>query len=304
MSISRQIFAVAGILFLLVGCQLANKPTNSSGPPGQLDSDPLYTAFVIGDRQVRLIDGWHEEPAAPGSAAKVTTRVWGTPVVADMNRDGIDDAMLILIQSTGGSGTFYYAAAAIATPRGYEGTAGHLLGDRIVPKGIKIVDSKARISYLAHGSGESFADDPTAPRRMDLIYMAEDRRLAEVAIDFEGEADPARMTLQMHTWTWVRTMFNDDTVKRPGKAGLFTLTFGDDGQVAGKTDCNNFHGTVAIEKHRMRLGENMAMTRRFCAGSQELEFIAMLKGVSSYFFTSRGQLILELKYDSGSMFFQ
>jgi hypothetical protein len=30
----------------------------------------------------------------------------------------------------------------------------------------------------------------------------------------------------------------------------------------------------------------------------------MLQSVQSFFFTSRGQLIMELKYDSGSMFFQ
>jgi hypothetical protein len=30
----------------------------------------------------------------------------------------------------------------------------------------------------------------------------------------------------------------------------------------------------------------------------------MLQNASSFFFTSRGQLIIELKYDSGSMFFQ
>ena len=30
----------------------------------------------------------------------------------------------------------------------------------------------------------------------------------------------------------------------------------------------------------------------------------MLQNVNSFFFTSRGQLIMEIKYDSGSMFFR
>ena len=85
---------------------------------------------------------------------------------------------------------------------------------------------------------------------------------------------------------------------------ILTVRHTEDGRVMGTTDCNSFHGTVTVEKHKIRIGENIAMTRKFCAGSQEMEFIGMLQNVSSFFFTSRGQLIMELKYDSGSMFFQ
>jgi heat shock protein HslJ len=112
------------------------------------------------------------------------------------------------------------------------------------------------------------------------------------------------MDLQMHTWTWVKTVFNNDTTKRPAKRGAFTLTFGDDGQVMGNTDCNSFHGRVRIEGHKMQFDKNMAMTRKFCADSQEMAFIGMLQSVNSFFFTGRGELIMELKYDSGSMFFR
>lgn len=304
MCIHWSTFAVATIALLLVGCQAAKKPELAPRPLAQHESDPLNTTFTIGNRQVRLVDGQNEEPAALGSASKIITRSWGIPLAADMNMDGIDDAVLILTQSTGGSGTFYYVAAAIATPMGYEGTAGHLLGDRIMPKGIEVVDSKARISFLTRSSEESFADDPTVSRQMDVIYAAEHQQLVEVAIDFEGEADPDRMTLQMHPWTWIRTVFNDDTVKGPKEAGTFTLAISKDGQVSGTTDCNSFQGTVAVKKRKMQFGEDIAMTRKFCAGSQEMEFIGMLQDVKSFLFTSRGQLVMELKYDSGSIFFQ
>jgi heat shock protein HslJ len=251
-----------------------------------------------------LVDGRHEEPAAPGSSSKIITRIWGEPVTTDIDSDGTDDAVLILTQSTGGSGTFYYVVAAIATPAGYRGTAGILLGDRIRPQGIDVLDSKVRIRYLTRYRNQSFADDPELAQRMDVIYLVDDRQLAEVAIDFEGEADPDRMTLQMHTWTWVRTVFNNDTVKRPKIAGAFTLTFDEHGQVSGTTDCNSFRGEVIIEGRNIRFGENMAMTRMYCADSQESEFIGMLQSLNSFFFTSRGELIMEIKYDSGSMFFR
>jgi heat shock protein HslJ len=48
----------------------------------------------------------------------------------------------------------------------------------------------------------------------------------------------------------------------------------------------------------------MAMTKMYCEGSQETEFVKMLLEVRSYFFTSKGQLILEIKFDSGVMKFR
>ena len=289
---------------MLVGCQAVTKLETVPESAGHLKSDPLNTTYTIGNRPVSLVDGRSERPAAPDSSAKIITQVQNTPLFADLNEDGIDDALMILTQSTGGSGTFYYVAAAIATPTGYEGTAGHFLGDRIRPQGIEVLGSKVRIHFLSRSPGQSFADDPALPQRLDVIYVAETQQLAEVAIDFEGEADPGRMTLQMHPWTWVRTVFNNDTAKVPKKAGDFTLSFTQDGQVVGTTDCNRFHGTATVLDHKIEFGENMAMTRKFCAGSQEMEFIEMLLNANSFFFTSRGQLIIELKYDSGSMTFQ
>ena len=296
--------ALATIALSLIGCQGVNRSESTPGPTAKFGSDPLNTTYTIGNQPVRLVDGRNEEPAAPNSSSKIITQARNTPLFADINKDGIDDAVLILTQSTGGSGTFYYVAAAIATPGGYRGTTALLLGDRIKPQRIEIIDTKARISFLTRGSEESFADDPTVSRQMDVMYVAENQQLAEVAIDFEGEADPSRMTLQMHPWTWTSTVFNNDTAKVPKQAGDFTLSFTEDGQVSGTTDCNSFHGKVTVEKRKIHFGENMAMTRKFCEGSQEMEFIGMLQNVSSFFFTSRGQLIMELKYDSGSMIFR
>ena len=111
------------------------------------------------------------------------------------------------------------------------------------------------------------------------------------------------MNLQIRTWTWVRTIYNNDTVKKPEVADAFTLTFSDDDQVEGTTDCNSFFGKVIVERHKIKFDEQMAMTRKYCEDSQELEFISMLQNVNSFFFNDNKELIMELKYDSGSMIF-
>ena len=108
--------------------------------------------------------------------------------------------------------------------------------------------------------------------------------------------------LQSKTWTWERTIYNNDTVETPNEAGAFTLNFTDEGRVQVTTDCNNMQGGYTVTDNRIEFGQ-MAATRMYCEGSQEDLFAGMLENVTSYFIDDKGRLILELKYDSGSMIF-
>ena len=284
-------------LTTLYGCSKAGDvETGSNG-------DPLNTSYRIGDQVVMLVNGQAETPAAPGSSTKITTEVWGTPQFADLDSDGREDAALVLIHDSGGSGTFYYVVAAIQEDDGYRGTPGVLLGDRIEPSNITVVDNRITVGFLGREPDDAFAVPPSVPMEQLAIYDPETLQLAQVARDFEGEADPARMTLQMKTWYWVKTVYNDDTVHTPAKPDVFSLTFGDDGNVNVTTDCNNMRGNYVVDENRIQFGQMMS-TRMYCEGSQEQLFSKMLDSISSYFFTNRGQLVLEIKFDSGSMIFR
>ena len=284
-------------LTTLYGCSKAGDvETGSNG-------DPLNTSYRIGDQVVMLVNGQAETPAAPGSSTKITTEVWGTPQFADLDSDGREDAALVLIHDSGGSGTFYYVVAAIQEDDGYRGTPGVLLGDRIEPSNITVVDNRITVGFLGREPDDAFAVPPSDPMEQLAIYDPETLQLAQVARDFEGEADPARMTLQMKTWYWVKTVYNDDTVHTPAKPDVFSLTFGDDGNVNVTTDCNNVRGNYVVDENRIQFGQMMS-TRMYCEGSQEQLFSKMLDSISSYFFTNRGQLVLEIKFDSGSMIFR
>lgn len=109
--------------------------------------------------------------------------------------------------------------------------------------------------------------------------------------------------LQSKAWTWERTIYSNDTVETPNEAGAFTLTFTDEGQVQVGTDCNNMRGSYSVDQHRIEFGQ-LASTRMHCEGSQEQLFADMLQNVTSYFIDDDGRLILELKYDSGSVILQ
>jgi hypothetical protein len=48
----------------------------------------------------------------------------------------------------------------------------------------------------------------------------------------------------------------------------------------------------------------MAATRMYCEGAQEAGFAELLANTASHFFTSGGELVLNLRFDSGSAVFR
>lgn len=123
-----------------------------------------------------------------------------------------------------------------------------------------------------------------------------------IAENPEGEADPNRMTLGMNKWTWISALYNDGREVKPGN-NRFTLTFAPDGTFSASTDCNGMGGDYTA-KDGMIAFRDMMSTLMYCEGSQESEFRKILENTSGYHFTSRGELILELKFDSGTATFR
>lgn len=285
------------VLTCLSGCASRDVVNHHS------DNSPLNATYVIDHKIITLVNGFSEASAAPESSTKVTTEVWGTPEFADLNGDGQEDAALVLTHSSGGSGTFYYVVAAIWREDGYQGTSAVFLGDRIEVQNIAINNNRIRVEFLGRKNRDAFTTPPSVPSAQLAIYDASDNQLIQVARDFEGEVDPARMTLPMKVWFWEKTGYNDDSVHTPADPDVFSLAFQTDGTLLVTTDCNNMRASYRVTDNQMNI-EQMISTRMYCEDAQEELFAKMLQSVSSYFFTSRGKLVLELKYDSGSMIFQ
>jgi heat shock protein HslJ len=117
------------------------------------------------------------------------------------------------------------------------------------------------------------------------------------------EAEPGGMALTSKDWTWLRTVYNNDTIIKPAKPGVFTLRFETGGTLRATTDCNRMGGSYSADSRKLSFSGLMA-TRMYCPDSQEEEFADMLKQVSSFLFTPEGKLVLELKFDSGHMLFK
>ncbi len=122
---------------------------------------PKDATYSIDGQSVTLIDGKAEVEAAPGSASKITTTYFGNEAMGDLNGDGKPDTAFILTQSTGGTGTFYYAVVALKTDSGYQGTNAVLLGDRIAPQTTEIKDGKVIVNYADRKAGEPMTASPS-----------------------------------------------------------------------------------------------------------------------------------------------
>jgi heat shock protein HslJ len=260
--------------------------------------------YSIDGTRVRLANGVARTEAAPGSASKITTRYFGNEVRADLNADGREDIVFLLTQETGGSGTFYYVVAALNTERGYVGSEALFLGDRIAPQTTEKGKGKIVIvNYADRAPGEPFTVKPSVGKSLWLLLDIQTMQFGEVAQNFEGEADPSKMSLGMKTWVWESTLYNDGREVRPTKEKAFTLTFGTNRKFSATTDCNSMGGIYIANASTISFSE-MYMTEMYCADSQEGDFASLLKNIQGYHFTSRGELILDLKFDSGSVIFR
>jgi hypothetical protein len=133
-------------------------------------TSPASASYRIGGRDVALHDGKHDEPAAPGSAARNTTIVWGTPVAADLDGDGDQDAIVIIENEPGGSGAFYYIAAATLDAGNYVGSSAVLLGDRIAPQTVTFANGVVTVAFAERRPGEPMSTPPSVGVSRRFVY--------------------------------------------------------------------------------------------------------------------------------------
>jgi heat shock protein HslJ len=93
------------------------------------------------------------------------------------------------------------------------------------------------LTYISKTSEEVTVDNPP---------------VTVVIKDFEGEANPDIMKLDMKTWTWVSITYNDGTVIKPKITDKFKLTF--KGKTfSATTDCNGIGGEFITNQNKIFL---------------------------------------------------
>ena len=145
----------------------------------EYSANPENASYRIEGKAVELIGGRNEVQAAPGSASKITTAVFGSPVSGDLNDDGRPDAALTLYQNTGGTGTFIYTAAAVRHASGYRGTNAVFIGDRIAVDRISIRSGVIVVEYRDREQAEPMSASPSVAKV--ARYVIQNGELMEIS---------------------------------------------------------------------------------------------------------------------------
>ena len=146
----------AGLLLACGGSEKSGGTASSGAGP-----DAANAAYLIEGRTVTLANGKADEPAAPGSASRNVTALTTFGATGDLDGDGKPDRAVVLTNSAGGSGTFYYLAALSSASKGPSRAV--LLGDRVSVSQVAIKSGTVSVSYLTRPDGVPFTATPSVP---------------------------------------------------------------------------------------------------------------------------------------------
>ncbi|MFC1789546.1 Kazal-type serine protease inhibitor family protein [Patescibacteria group bacterium] len=187
------IIGIVGYLIFQLTSQLEPIEETSNEEPEEeiVAFDPKNATYMIEGELYNLVDGKAEKETAPGSATKIITMVWSEPVFGDINRDGFDDAAMIITHDPGGSGTFYYAVTAIRDPETGKavGKNAILLGDRIAPQNISINEGVILVNYVERLPDEPFTSQPSIGVTRWIVFINNELRELHICSAQEKIAD-------------------------------------------------------------------------------------------------------------------
>ncbi len=257
--------------------------------------------YEISGQKFVLKNGLSKIPI-PNSSSKIITKYFGNDADGDIDGDGINDKVFLLTQETGGTGTFYYLAGILNKQNGRIFARPVFIGDRIAPQNTRIENGEVLVNYADRNYGESFDVRPSLGKTLYLKLDPKIMEFGELVKDFPGEADPDRMSLFITTWNWIGTKYADNTEIKP-KTNKFSLKFEKNKNTfSATTDCNGVSGEYLLNDKKIFF-DKMISTLMYCEGSQEALFTKMLGQVESFYFTSRGELVFNLK-GGGTMIFK
>lgn len=150
--------------------------------------DSRSMTYHIGSDMFVLKNGKAEIEALPGSASKNTLMIFGEPVYGDLDKDGDIDAAVLLVNTTGGSGVFYYAALVINNGTSSRATQVMFLGDRIAPQTVEIHDGRAVYNFAERKGTDPMTAQPSIGKSVWVHYNASKNEIGEWVKDFEGES--------------------------------------------------------------------------------------------------------------------
>jgi len=287
-TISRSLFnvVVPGLVALIV---MAIVPSAVSAASCRLN-DPNVLRNIeyrgIYDNAVTLRDGVYEgKPFVPRGASRPRVELLDMPpVLHDLDGDGIDDATVLLAESSGGSGVFTYLAV-VSCRDGQAVNIGTIgLGDRVMIRSMAGQEGAIVVEFIAAGPGEPLCC-PT--RKVRNACRLRDGKLLLASSEVQGTLSLA--DLKGVIWRLSR-LGRNGCVPEGVKV---TAMFGD-GRVLGSGGCNRYSaGITESGPLEFSIGP-AASTKMACqdpAGKFEDRYFSALQAANRFGFLL-GNLVL------------
>ncbi|MCB0129008.1 MAG: META domain-containing protein, partial [Caldilineaceae bacterium] len=228
-----------------------------------------------------------------GGASRPTVRyISASEYYGDLDGDGVDDGVVFLVESGGGSGNFVYVAAQLNQGGQPVDAGAVMVEDRTQVRSVTIEDGQIAVEFTTAGPG----DGACCPSHMvEKNYALQEGQLAEVG----GGGEPVRVSaadLDGTSWRLVELGENEPVADEVE----ITIAFAGD-QISGSGGCNNYTGSFTLSDDNpflITFGP-IAATRMLCpdpAGGAETAYVSALDATTIWGYDF-GDLVLS--YGSG-----
>lgn len=287
--------SVAAVLALSVAC--ARGPADQPPAPALEDVENLEIANVF-DAPVSLRDGVYEgQPAAEGGAVRPRLEfVKGSFRTADLDGDGVAEAVAVLVESSGGSGVFNHLVVAARRGGKVENVATAALGDRVMIRSYRVEPGAVALEVVERGP-----DDPACcpTQRVKKTLTLDGGRLAT-----RSDTLGALSIVQLTGTRWQLVEFRSGV---PVDDDVTTTAVVEDGRLTGLAGCNRYVATLAPAEGNALAIRPVVATRTACeepAMSAETRYLRALEHVNQFgFVLGRLALTYQDGDDLGTLLF-
>ena len=258
-----------------------------------------YLSEWTAEGTVRLVDGEFRQSVVEGGATELVIRLLDV-AFGDLDGDGIDDAVGILVTDAGGSGTFFDLAVMVNRQGRPVNVASELLGDRVRLLALTIRDGRMAVELRVQGPDDALCCPTLWVTRM---YSLVDGRLLRHS-DLLAPPEQLGGTLSLDTrWLWVSWLDTERGEQPVDDPQQSTLAFSNDGTYRVKADCNLASGGFEIDGDRLTLLPGPTTLAMCAPESLSSEYLARLGAVVGWSIEGE-RLRLHLADGGGALIFE
>jgi len=285
------IVGVVVYLYLLAGntsaADVVGDPNEQQQPAPDIESIGNATFSGIYDDPLTFTNGrWEGEPFAPGGASRPTAGLAKDFYLSgDLDGDGRKEAIVILWESSGGSGSYSYVAVMGARDGNIENIGTALIGDRVQIRD-GLFDGQHIVLQVVQQGPNDAACCPS--QKATRTWLMTPNGLREGGAVIDGTLSTG--DLEGKSWRLLE-LRRDEPVSQ---AAPVTLMF-DGSRFSGQGPCNRYFAGVEPGDFpgSMKVGP-VGSTRMACAAETmkfEQQYFQVLSGVNRFSF-SVGRLAL------------